>query len=68
MILTSIVTSSIDPSRTVTLARAAFPEEEAGFFLGVAGAAGSAAGAAAFDSPGILSSEHVVRNYSLCWL
>lgn len=48
-----MVTSSVDPSRTVTLARAAFPEEEAGFFLGVAGA-GSAAGAADFDSPGIL--------------
>lgn len=52
MRLTSIVTSSIDPSRTVTLASAALPDEEAGFFFGVLGLVAGAA-SAVLDSAGM---------------
>lgn len=47
-----MVTSSIDPSRTVTLASAALPDDVAGFFFGVLGLV-AGAGSAVLDSPGI---------------
>lgn len=49
-----MVTSSIDPSRTVTLASAALPDDVAGFFFGVLGLV-AGAGSAVLDSPGIVA-------------
>lgn len=52
LLLTSIVTSKTDPSRSVTLAKAALPEEEDDvfFFVGV-----SACGVASADTDDLVS-------------
>lgn len=54
--LTSIVTSRTDPSRSVTFAKAAFPDELGAFFFdGVSTWGDASAGADDFVSPGIVT-------------
>ena len=60
-----MVTSSIEPSSSVTFARAAF--ELVGFFFGVLGLVAAAGSAAFVDSPGIVTADTLIRFYCYCF-